>query len=270
MGNSFRITTLASAIGIALIGVMSSRRRSAAPAANSAESRRRADQRAETYIVRFTEPGLLHYCRRRAGSRGDRARKRSDSASSTCIRPRRRPTDVPADASATRTSQSIAQAIGRSLDVTHSYLITMNGVAAELSAGEAARSRTCPASRRCVRAGESALATYHGPEFIGAPSIWDGSAVPGNVGTRGQGVVVGDHRYRRQQHASSFADDPTCGVFSAGNHKLLSAVDCLTTNGAGECVGSDPEANDEQRPRRAHREHGGRQHARRRRPFRRR
>jgi subtilisin family serine protease len=63
------------------------------------------------------------------------------------------------------------------------------------------------------------------------------------MGTRGQGVVVGVIDTGANSTHPSFADDPTCGVFDANNHKLLSAVDCLTTNGSGQCVGADPEAN---------------------------
>src|SRR5690606_29398653 len=35
------------------------------------------------------------------------------------------------------------------------------------------------------------LTTDRGPEWIGAPTIWDGSNVPSGVGTQGEGVIVG-------------------------------------------------------------------------------
>ena len=244
MGNSLRITTLASAIGIALI--TSTTLASAAPTApgNTAKvtSVDQANTR-EVYIVRFAEPGLLHYS---GGSQGLTA------TAPAALNQRK--LDVHSTASqaygnylqSQRSAhlQSISQAIGRSLDVTHSYLVTMNGIAAEMSLSEARKVAAVAGVTSVKRAGEQHTTTYHGPEFIGAPAIWDGSGVPGGTPTRGQGVVVGVIDTGANSTHPSFADDPTCGVFNAGNHKLLSAVDCLTTNGAGDCIGSDPEAND--------------------------
>ena len=240
MGNSLRITTLASAIGIALIGASFSPGAHAAPA-NTANAASQAQASArEVYIIRFAEPGLLHYA---GGAQGLRATAPGAQ----------RKLDVHTQAAQAYSAylqsqrdahlQAIAQTLGRSLDVTHSYLITMNGVAAELSASEASRIATLPGVTRVRLAGEQHLDTYHGPEFIGSQGIWDGTNVPGNIGTRGQGIVVGVVDTGIASAHPSFADDPTCGVFNAGNHKLLSAVDCLTTDGSGACVGSDPEAN---------------------------
>ena len=242
MGNSLRIKTLASAIGIALIGASFAPSAMAAPA-NTAKvvSQDQANKR-EVYIVRFAEPGLLHY----AGGAQGLAATAPDALN-------QRKLDVRSPASQAYGNylqgqraqhlQAVSQAIGRPLDVTHSYLVTMNGIAAEMSAAEAAKVAKLPGVIGVRRAGVQHTTTYHGPEFIGAPAIWDGSGVPGGTGTRGQGVVVGVIDTGANSTHPSFADDPTCGVFNAGNHKLLSAVDCLTTNGAGECTGSDPEAN---------------------------
>jgi subtilisin family serine protease len=242
MGNSLRVTTLASAIGIALISTTIASAAPAAPA-NTAKvaSAVQANTR-EVYIVRFAEPGLLHYS---GGTQGL-------SATAPAAVNQRRLDAHSAASQAYGTYlqsqrgahlQSISQAIGRSLDVTHSYLVTMNGVAAEMSLSEARKVAQLQGIASVKRAGEQHTTTFHGPEFIGAPAIWDGSAVPGGTPTRGQGVVVGVIDTGANSTHPSFADDPTCGVFNAGNHKLLSAVDCLTTNGAGECVGADPEAN---------------------------
>ena len=243
MGNSFRVTTLASAIGIALISANFSPVAFAAPAANTAKvtSSIPANTR-ETYIIRFAEPGLLHYS---GGTQGLAATAPSAS---------QRKLDVRSAASHAYSTYlesqrsahlaSITQSIGRDLDVKHSYLVTMNGVSADLSLSEASRIARLPGVAAVRRAGMQHLDTYHGPEFIGAPSIWDGSAVPGNVATRGQGVVVGVIDTGANSVHPSFADDPTCGVFNAGNHKLLSAVDCSSTDGGGVCNGPNPEAND--------------------------
>ncbi|HJT99315.1 MAG TPA: S8 family serine peptidase [Rhodanobacteraceae bacterium] len=240
-GNSLRSTSLASAIGFALLGASAAFASPAMAGTQRIVSPEEADRRG-VYIVRFVEPGLVHYA---GGTQGLRA-----TAPETLGE---RKLDVHSAASnayagyleAQRASHvaAIAQAIGRSLDVTHSYRVTMNGIAAEMSLDEARRIGKLPGVASVRLAPDRETTTYHGPEFIGAPKIWDGSGVPGAVGTRGQGVVVGVIDTGANSTHPSFADDPTCGVFDATNHKLLSAVDCLTTNGAGQCVGANPEAN---------------------------
>jgi subtilisin family serine protease len=242
MGNSVRIKTLASAIGIALATASLGPAAIAAPANTAkAVSQEQANARA-LYIIRFAEPGLLHYT---GGTQG------LSATAPSSLNQRKLDARSPASQAYSHYLQSqraahlqsISQAIGRSLDVTNNYLVTMNGVAAEVSLAEARKIAQLPGVLSIKQSREEHTTTFHGPEFIGAPAIWDGSAVPGGTGTRGQGVVVGVIDTGANSTHPSFADDPTCGVFNAGNHKLLSAVDCLTTNGAGECVGSNPEAN---------------------------
>src|ERR1700752_2505580 len=217
MGNSLRVRTLASAIGIALI---TSTAPSAAPAAPTNTAKVTSVDQSNTrevYIVRFAEPGLLHYA---GGTQGLAA-----TAPATL---NQRKIDVRSPASqaygnylqSQRSAhlQSISQAIGRSLDVTHSYLVTMNGVAAEMSLGEAGQVAKLPGIASVKRAGEQHTTTYHGPEFIGGPAIGDGTGVPVGTPTRGQGVVLGVIDTGANSTHPSFADDPTCGVFNAGNH----------------------------------------------------
>jgi len=134
----------------------------------------------------------------------------------------------------------IESSIGRSLSITHSYSITLNGIAADMTADEAARIATIPGVKEVKRAGFEKLATFRGPKFIGADKIWDGSATPGDVGTRGQGIVVGDLDGGTNHDHPSFADDGVCG-FDSTHHKLT-AVDCSASSG-GQCTGSNPEAN---------------------------
>jgi len=243
MGNSLRVTTLASAIGIALLAASAVSAAPAAPGVSSkAVTQEQANQR-DVYIVRFAEPGLLHYS---GGTQGLVA------TAPTALQQRKLDVRSPASSAYSHYLESqrdshlgaISQAIGRPLSVTHSYLVTMNGIAAEMSLAEARTIAQLPGVASVKRSVDQHTTTYHGPEFINAPAIWDGSGVPSGTGTRGQGVVVGVIDTGANSGHPSFADDATCGVFNAGNHKLLSAVDCLTTNGSGACVGSDPEAND--------------------------
>ena len=65
--------------------------------------------------------------------------------------------------------------------------------------------------------------------------------MPGGVGTRGEGVVVAVVDTGSNAAHPSFADDATCG-FGIANHKLLSTVDCMSTDAGGLCNGEDPEA----------------------------
>jgi len=204
MGNSLRITTLASAIGIALITTTSvASAASAAPAAPGNAAKVTTVEQTNTrevYIVRFAEPGLLHYS---GGSQGLTA------TAPAALNQRK--LDVHSTASqaygnylqSQRSAhlQSISQAIGRSLDVTHSYLVTMNGIAAEMSLSEARKVAAVAGVTSVKRAGEQHTTTYHGPEFIGAPAIWDGSGVPGHRDAR-SGRRRRRHRHRRQFDAS--------------------------------------------------------------------
>jgi len=243
MGISLRITTLASAIGIALISANVSLPAQAASANTAKATTTIPSNTRESYIIRFAEAGLVHYA---GGTQGIQATAPTAT--------HQRKLDVHSTAAQAYSAylqtqreahlQAIAASIGRNLDVTHSYLVTMNGVAAEMTLAEASKIARLPGVAGVKRAGEQHLNTYHGPVFIGADKIWDGTSVPGNTPNRGQGVVVGVIDTGANSTHPSFADDPTCGVFNSGNHKLLSAVDCLTTNGGGQCIGSNPEAND--------------------------
>ncbi|HEY6985772.1 MAG TPA: S8 family serine peptidase, partial [Rhodanobacteraceae bacterium] len=242
MGTSFRTKTLASAIGLALIGVSLPPALQAASVPNAQSAAQAQANTTETYIIRFVEPGLLHY---NGGTQGITA------TAPKALGQRKLNVHTPAaDAyksylASQRAAHvaAISQAIGRTLNVTYTYQITMNGVATDLTAAEAANIASMPGVAGIRRAPPVPLATYHGPEFIGADHIWDGSDVPGLLPNRGQGVVVADIDTGINSTHPSFADDPTCGVFGPTNHKLLSAVDCLTLSG-GQCVGLDPEAND--------------------------
>jgi len=242
MGNSFRTTALASAIGIALIGATFAPHAQAAQAGSDGSAKATQANALQSYIIRFTEPGLLHYA---GGTQGLNATAPKTNG--------QRKLDVRTPAAqayqgylrSQRESHiaAIAQSLGRELAVSHVYAITMNGIATTLSAAEAARIAQLPGVQSVRQARSFELTTYRGPEYIGAPSIWDGSATPGNLPTRGEGIVVGDIDTGINSTHPSFADDPTCG-FDANNHKLLSATDCTSTDVDGRCNGPNPEADD--------------------------
>ena len=241
MTHPLRTRSLAAAIGIALVApALSIDAALAATGGSSAEITAEPASTSGIYIIRFAEPGVLHY---EGGTRGIPATARASE------RPRKLDArSVEARAYGTFLSEqrtlhvdAIDQALGRRLAVTHHYAITMNGIAATMTPAEAARVAQIPgvASVRASRTLEPD--TYRGPEFIGAESIWNGTSSPGGIGTRGQGVVIGVVDTGSNAAHPSFADDASCG-FGVSNHKLLGTVDCTTTDDAGVCNGEDPEA----------------------------
>ena len=244
MGNSLRLKTLASAVSLALIGgvvTMPAHDALAAGAsdkvANSAENQRVLAER-KVYMIRFAEAGLMHYT---GGVNSIAATAPSGSS---------RKLDVKSasavaylgylDEQRAQHISAINAAIGRTISVPHAYAVTINGIASELSLAEAIKVKALAGVVSVKAAGEYHTNTFRGPEFIGADKIWDGTAVPGGVGTRGQGVVVGVIDTGSFAAHPSFANDATCG-FSGANPKLISTADCLT-NTPTTCTGTTPEA----------------------------
>lgn len=240
MGYSFRIKTLATAVGVALATTGVSYFAADSATAKTLVSVQAAND-VHSYLVRFAEPGLLHY---KGGTQGIQATAPSATG--------QRKLDVASAAAQAYAAlldgqreahlNEIAQTLGRTLQVTHTYGITMNGAAIELTRGEAQRVARLPGVVGVRAAGVQHLDTYAGPKFIKANEIWDGTAVPGGTGSKGAGIVVGVVDSGANSDHPSFADDAACG-FDGSNHKLLSAVDCSASSG-GLCSGPNPEAND--------------------------
>ncbi|HYJ85660.1 MAG TPA: S8 family peptidase [Pyrinomonadaceae bacterium] len=96
--------------------------------------------------------------------------------------------------------------LGRPVAVLANYRYAFNGVALAMTAGEAAKVSRMSVVKQVQPERIYQLHTDVGPAWIGAPSLWNGSATGGAAGTKGEGVVVGvidtgvnhDHR--------SFAD----------------------------------------------------------------
>ena len=242
MQNPLRTTTLVAAIAAALAGGWATARAAGPATVNASPSTLSAEplNAPAVYLIRFAEPGVLHYT---GGTQGIPA---------TAIAPaRQRKLDARSAAAQAYETYlgdrrsahvgEISRALGRDLAVTHHYAITMNGVAATLTPNEAARVARLPGVVSVRASRNFVMDTYRGPEFIGAGDIWDGSAVPGGLANRGERVVVGLVDSGINSTHPSFADDATCG-FGGSSHKLLSAVDCSTTDENGACNGPDPEA----------------------------
>lgn len=83
--------------------------------------------------------------------------------------------------------------IGRTPDVAYTYTYALNGVAVELTRDEALAVAELPGVTSVTVDQQLELHTDVGPEWIGAPALWDGSGTPAadDTGTKGEGVVVG-------------------------------------------------------------------------------
>lgn len=81
--------------------------------------------------------------------------------------------------------------LGRVVPVAWSYLRAANAVLVSLSPVEAGAVRRLPGVARVERMETHALDTDLGPQLVGAPAVWDGTATPDGLGTRGEGAVIG-------------------------------------------------------------------------------
>lgn len=86
---------------------------------------------------------------------------------------------------------TMTQTFGRAVTVPFSYRYALDGVAAVLTDGEAAIAAGLPGVVSVEKEQALQLQTDVGPQWIGAPSIWDGSGSGGRA-SMGEGVIVGD------------------------------------------------------------------------------
>lgn len=109
------------------------------------------------------------------------------------------------------------------------YQFAFNGVVVRLSGEELEKVSRHPQVRLIEPVATHDLNTDVGPAFIGAPSIWDGSATVGVPGSRGEGVVIGVIDSGVNWQSPSFAD---VGADSYDHTNPLGAGTYL-----GVCVG---------------------------------
>ena len=240
MVKPIRFMSLTAAIGVALGGGLVSADSLARDSLNVVTTSVQLSQvrGTESYIITFVEEGLLH----NHGGNGVQA---------TAPTADQRKLDVHSAAAVAYSSYlnsqrsahlaDIKSAIGRDLPVSHMYGVTRNGVAATLTAAEAAKIAGMPGVKSVRPAGTQEQVIYRGPKFIGADTIWNGTNTPANFATKGEGIVFADLDGGTSSSNPLFANDPVCG-FRASKPKLI-AVDCSATDINGYCAGPDPEAN---------------------------
>ena len=218
MRDPFRATLLATAILGAIAATLPLRGHAGAGTADTAP---------HSYLIRFAEAGIFEAL---PGTAANRPAPRSPEAAA------RRAQLMDAQAAH---KAAIDAAIGRTPLITHHYLASRSGIAAQLTDAEAERVRQLPGVAGVKADGVEYLATFRSPMFIGADTLWNGSATPDAIGTRGEGMIIGDIDTGITPDHPAFADSPTCADDGLGA-KLLSYVDCSTTDEGGRCNGPDP------------------------------
>lgn len=236
-----RYNLLASAVAVALIGSTMSPIIQA-QSADASSSSATVQTGVSRYIITFSEPGALYYTGGVAGIESTAP----DAAANGDRKFHANTPDAVAYRSFLRDTQQariadISALVGHPLSVSHRYEITINGIAAELTAAEAALVSHAPGVKSIEQERIYHTDTYRGPTFIGAPTIWNAPTPGGNI-NRGKGVVVGVLDSGVNSMHPSFADEASC-AYTGAEHKLLSAVDCSVVT-AGVCAGPNAEAVD--------------------------
>jgi subtilisin family serine protease len=181
------------------------------------------------YMIKFTENGMLQRQTRVHGQRFEANTPQAQTLRAQVMREQ------------ANHIQAITRALGHGLDVSHYFLVTHSGVAARLTPEEAQTVRGLPGIKSVERERMYHTTTFRSPEFIGADQIWDGTAVPpGSSGTRGEGVIIAMLDTGLDPTHPSFADDADCGHGTTEPPKLLSVLDCSSTDPNGLCNGPDP------------------------------
>ncbi|WP_345266726.1 S8 family serine peptidase [Nocardioides nanhaiensis] len=138
----------------------------------------------ELYIVQLDRAAVPSQTVGGAGARAENRTYRTDGSTERAYR-----RQIVADQGSLR--QEISQVTGRKATPTFTYTEALNGFALPLTRTEAAEVAELDGVSGIWVDFERELQTDRGPEWIGAPSIWDGSATPSGEGNKGEGIVAG-------------------------------------------------------------------------------
>jgi subtilisin family serine protease len=180
------------------------------------------------YMIEFTEKGMLQRQTRAHGQHFQANAPQAQALRAQVMREQANHIQV------------INRALHRELNVSHYFLVTHSGIAAPLTPEEAQAVRGLPGIKSVERERLYHTTTFRSPEFIGANQIWDGTAVPGGSGTKGEGIIIAMLDTGLDPTHPSFANDPDCGHGTTEPDKLLSVLDCSSTDPSGLCNGPDP------------------------------
>ncbi len=117
-----------------------------------------------------------------------------------------------------------AQTLGRAPQVVYQLQFALNAVVMVLDPAEAAQIAALPGVVSVERDVALPLDTDVGPQWIGAPAIWNGTGTGGLPGTKGEGVIIGVLDTGINMDHPSFADIGGDGYnhtnpFGSGNYK---------------------------------------------------
>ena len=136
---------------------------------------------------------------------------------------------------------SVNAAVVRTVEVSHHFIVSRNGVAVRLTPQEARQVAQLPAVKSVERERLYALDLFRSGEFIGATSVWDGSSTLDGSELRGEGIIAGVLDSGSNLDHPSFANDPSCRHGEGATpDKLISAVDCSASDAGGRCDGRNP------------------------------
>lgn len=171
------------------------------------------------YWVRLTEPGAIEQLSRQ---HRDAAALRAALRGEAGQRERQR-----VDADQRELLEAAAPQLGRSVAAVRRVQLVDNALSLSLSPQEAEAMAALPgvASVRPVERLE--LTLDRGPGFIGADQVWSGAAVPGGVGTRGQGTVIGFLDSGVNLSHPSFAPMGAACGYAQAVPKIIQARSCI-------------------------------------------
>jgi subtilisin family serine protease len=132
------------------------------------------------YLVFFEDPPLVTFQRRAAG--GDKLRL--FSAASAAYR------EFLLEQQAGQ-MVALERMLGRTVAPAHRYTVAANGVAIRVSPAEASRVARLEGVVQVMPDNHRMPLTDAGPSWIGAPDVWDGSAIGTVAGTQGEGIIIG-------------------------------------------------------------------------------
>jgi hypothetical protein len=181
------------------------------------------------YLITFAESGLLAQHQQRSTG------QRFDFNASSIVSAR-----AQLQAEQAGHLSRMASTLGRNVAPSHYYLISHSGVAARLTPDEARRVRAMPGVINIERERQYELSTYRGPTFIGTDGIWTGEATPSGDGFEGRGMIAAILDTGIVPSHASFINDPACGHGDVFPNKVLSSLDCASTDANGLCNGASP------------------------------
>jgi len=97
------------------------------------------------------------------------------------------------------------------IKVRHVYDVILNAVSVELSVEEALKLQSMEGIRKVLKDQDYTYNTDAGPAWIGAGAVWDGTATPDALGTKGEGILVGIIDTGINFDHPSFSDTPADG-----------------------------------------------------------